>query len=147
MILEDILLDSYSGEFKLIDPNGKNHSKYYDIAKTLLSLANRYEIFYFDKFVLKFNNSTDISIIFTEPKLEEDYENMYQEFWQFLENNSSGFFGNDMVWRERLNLLNGIQNAAIVMFHFIQHNKEDRAIAFLLMSIKKLTEFLNNDDE
>jgi len=145
MVLEDILFQPYTGEFKLIDPNGRSHSRYYDIAKTLLSLATKYELFYFDRFSLEYDphDETDIHIHFDDPQMAEAYDRMGELFWEFLRKNASQFFKNEPEWQDRLKLLNALQNLAIVMFHIVRHNKEERAIAFLLMGIKKISSFLN----
>ena len=143
MILEDMLLHPVSGNFKLIDPNGPSSSKYYDIAKTLLSLATKYELFYFNRFRVEQDEKdhTDVHIIFDDPEMAQRYEEMTEGFWDFLESQSNVFFDRDPVWRDRLNLLNALQNLSIVMFHLIHHGKEGRAISFLLMGIKQLSRF------
>ena len=143
MILEDILLQPYSAEFKLIDPNGRSHSRYYDLAKTFLSLATKYELFYFERFSLEYDDrdQTDIHIVFDDPEMAASYEEMCENFWGFLERHAPQFFKGEPEWKDRLMLLNGLQNLAIVMFHLIRHNREDRAIAFLLMGIKQLNGF------
>ncbi|MDD5750922.1 MAG: hypothetical protein PHS73_00180 [Candidatus Peribacteraceae bacterium] len=144
MILEDILLHPYRSEFKLIDPNGRSNSKYYDVAKTLLSLATKYELFYFDDFLLEFNanDETDVHINFQDPGMVQTYDEMHDRFWEYLKREAPHLFPDDPSWRQRLLLLNGLQNIAIVMFHLIRHHKEDRATAFLLMGIKQVTAFL-----
>lgn len=143
MILEDILLQPYSAEFKLIDPNGRSHSRYYDLAKTLLSLATKYELFYFERFKLEYDDhdDTDIHIVFDDPEMTTSYEQMCEGFWDFLERHAPQFFREEPEWKNRLMLLNGLQNLAIVMFHLIRHDGEDRAMAFLLMGIKQLSSF------
>lgn len=145
MILEDILLQPYSAEFRLIDPNGRSHSRYYDLAKTLLSLATKYELFYFERFTLEYDDRdiTDVHITFDDPELAEAYEEMCDGFWRFLERHAAQFFKDEPEWKDRLMLLNGLQNLAIVMFHLIRHNREDRAIVFLLMGIKQLNGFFD----
>lgn len=145
MILEDILLQPYTGEFKLIDPNGRSHSKYYDVAKTLLSLDTFYELFYFDEFQLDADKDMDnVSIGFHQPQTVEVYRDMSERFWAFLRGNAAKFFPGDPDWEKRLVLLNGLQNLAIVMFHLIKHQKEDCAIGFLLMGIRKLSQALDS---
>ena len=143
MILEDILLQPYSAEFRLIDPNSRSHSRYYDLAKTFLSLATKYELFYFERFSLEYEKQdpTDINIVFDDPEMAETYDEMCENFWSFLEKHAGQFFKEEPEWKDRLMLLNGLQNLAIVMFHLIRHNREDRAIAFLLMGIKQLSSF------
>jgi hypothetical protein len=148
MILEDILLNPYTNKFKLIDPNGGTHSKYYDVAKTLLSLSTYYELFYFDKFSLEFDkNGQSVNIHFEDEEIRKYYEEMNSEFWSFIENNANRFFNGEEKWKLRLMLLNGLQNISIVMFHLIHHKKESRAIAFLLMGITKLNQFLQYYEE
>jgi len=143
MILEDILVNPHNNDFKLIDPNRHSYSKYYDIAKTLLSLFSKYELFYFDAFSLNVDkyNKNDINIVFDDPEMTEIYQEMGEHFWAFLESNAHAFFKNDPQWRERLILLNGMQNISIVMFHLIQHKNEDRAIAFLLMGLQQVARY------
>jgi len=145
MIMEDILLHPHSGKFKLIDPNSKSCSKYYDLAKTLLSLSTKYELLYFDRFHIDKNikDDCDVKITFNDHDLLAAMDFMEEKFWNYLEENSRPLFGDDPHWRERLILLNSLQNAAIVMFHFIHHDKEERAVAFLLMAIKKLSLFFD----
>jgi len=146
MILEDILLNPYDGEFKLIDPNGRSHSRYYDLAKTLLSLATKYELFYFNEFRLEHDakDEMDIHIVFNDPGMVDKYNQMEELFWEFLKKEERSFFREDPFWQERLRLLNALQNLAIVMFHLIHHDKEERASAFLLMGIKQLSNYLNS---
>jgi hypothetical protein len=148
MILEDILLHPYQADFKLIDPNGRSHSRYYDIAKTLLSLQTKYEIFYFDSFKLDYNeyDKADVNIIFDDPSMAEYYDEMCERFWKYLEQHAHQFFKDDPYWKDRLMLLNGLQNLSIVMFHLIRHDKEERAIAFLLMGLKQVSAFLKSQE-
>jgi len=103
-----------------------------------------YELFYFDEFEVATDESaSDVSLTFNRPELVKTYQEMSENFWAFLRKNSASFFPNDPDWEKRLVLLNGLQNLAIVMFHLIRHQKEDRAIGFLLMGMQKLTSTLH----
>ncbi|OGD88659.1 hypothetical protein A2693_02105 [Candidatus Curtissbacteria bacterium RIFCSPHIGHO2_01_FULL_40_12] len=141
MILEDILINPLDGDFKLIDPNGQSFSKYYDFAKTFLSLSTYYEHFYFDLFDLNYKTDGNIDIRFFDDRAIAVYDNLSGLFWHYLREYSEFYFANDKLWRRRILFLTALQNIAIVMFHLIKHNNENRAIGFLLTGIKKLNEF------
>lgn len=141
MILEDILVNPLTGDFKLIDPNGHSFSKYYDFAKTFLSLSTYYEHFYFGLFKLNYKTDGSIDIRFFDERTIALYDNLSNFFWHYLGEYSQFYFGKDKFWRKRILLLTALQNIAIVMFHLIRHNNEPRAIGFLLTGIKKLNEF------
>ncbi len=146
LIFQDILVDPTSNSFYLIDPNGDSVGYMYDIAKTLLCLETKYDMFYHGEYLLRTEskNATipEATIELKQNLHYETLEAMRIHFWHYLEANQNSLFSKNAEWKKTLLVLCGLQNLAIVMFHALHHKKYDRASAFLLNGVKTITDVI-----
>lgn len=147
LILQDILVDATSKDFRLIDANGHSSSYMYDIAKTLLCLETKYDLLYDGDFSFSFEPGEvpRATIVFQNETHWATLEAMRISFWRYLEKNEATFFAGIPDWRNVLVTLCGLQNIAIVMFHTLHHQEHKRASAFLLSGIRLIHDTLSTD--
>ena len=148
LILQDILIDPSTGDFRLIDGNGHSNGYFYDFSKTLLCLETKYDLFYNGDFELV-TNLTDS----THPAVNYTFQNdahlatleaMRAGFLEYLITHQTKFFTDLKDWEKTLMVLCGLQNIAIVMFHVLHHQKPERACGFLVCGIKLINDTLEN---
>lgn len=148
LILQDILLNPETGDFRLIDSNGYSTSYMNDFAKTLLCLQTKYDLLYNGDYSLgteiKNKRQPEARLTFTADDHFSTLDAMNANFQNYLVKNQIRFFENNTEWRETLQVLCGLQNIAIVMFHVLHHKKSKRACAFLLSGITTINEALNS---
>jgi len=148
LILQDILLDPASGDFRLVDSNGLSTGYIHDFAKTLLCLETKYDLLYDGKFTLDLDlthaKAAKAELNYTDQGHEQRLDKMNEYFWDYLETHEAEFRATLPEWHETLNVLCGLQNIAIVMFHTLHHQKHERAAAFLLNGIKLINDTLSD---
>ncbi len=137
LIFQDILVNPYTKDFRLIDGNGDSSGYMYDIAKTLLCLETKYDAIYNHDFTFTYDIGSGANAFFAlTPGIHYDtLEGMKIGFWEYLKKNEDHFFRNIDDWPTLLRVLCGVQNIAIVMFHALHHEEYDRACVFLLSGI------------
>lgn len=146
LILQDILVDPKTSDFRLVDANGYSSGYINDFAKTLLCLKTKYDIIYNGDFCLRtkaiHKQRPEANLTFTALEHFKTLNTMNNNFQNYLKKNQERFFSHDKTWKQTLGVLCGLQNIAIVMFHVLHHKKSRRACSFLLSGIVEINDTL-----
>jgi choline kinase len=147
--LDNILVDTGSGDFVLIDPRGKSpigldvDDPIADMAKLFTSCHGLYDLFYEDMFDLDIDEPpTTINIKFHSPKLVKDLDGICQTLLKILPKYPQ--LRKDKNWRKRLLFSEAMLIIANAPFHLVLVTpREERfAIGLYARGLQLLNEFL-----
>jgi hypothetical protein len=139
LILDDIVSLPQSRQQVLIDPNGDATSRLYDVSKIYLSTLSFYEIFKYDRFAC-WRDATGIWLQLPDEPVVGSIGEIGLGLPDRLR--KAGLWSRELAEPDggALLLLNGLQNAALPMFHLLKHRAPARALAFFVVALIRLNQ-------
>ncbi len=148
---DNILVDSKTGDFVLIDPRGKTAAGHdqsdiiEDMAKLFTSCHGYYDIFYRDLFdiIIKEKKDKDIIINYKlkNRKIINHFKKISIELMELLPSYSQ--IKSDKNWKKRLYFIESMLLIANAPFHLNSKKNEKFSIALLVRGVELLNNFLN----
>lgn len=148
LIPEDILVDSNLRDFILIDPNPQNQDPICDWSKLYMSLSVYYELAIKDLVNVKIYSKSNLTKLNLSYEIQaKDYINYIDKILIKLDMPESLFMKELSNFNSKITLKNirinaGLMAIAIIPFHILKHNKNNRSIHFLAKGLEllKITE-------
>lgn len=139
LILDDIVVPGDYSEFRMIDPAGSLGSRRYDIGKLCLSLLTLYEFFKFNQFacdVEMIANTARVELRTLRPEVRDKYQRLASNLPRMLQ--ETDLLAGQPLTGTDLQVMCGLQNLALPMFHLLAHGAEKRALAFYCIGLLQL---------